>query len=631
MRPMATTLNQFIGILARAGMVPEAELRAIQTQLEGHRDPDSLAKELAHTGYLTAYQASEFRDGQAQGLVLGEYVLLDPVGQGGMGRVYRARHMLMKRDVAVKLMLPPEDGSSKGSIERFQREVQAASKLSHPNIVSALDAGVEEGNCFFVMEYVRGANLRDIVYSRGPLAVEEAVNWVIQAAEGLACAHAQGIIHRDVKPSNLLLSSDGVVKVLDMGLVRVHVKDALEDIAPGEDEKLTQRGQILGTVDFMAPEQAIDPHHADARSDIYGLGCTLYFLLTGRPPYGHGDDSPMSRIIAHRESPIPSLRAARPEAPELLERILRTMLAKQPARRYQSMDDALIYLRACQGQFGAPAAAETESFLAASPKQRRATFRAPAVGAISVVLISAAIVAWWSANRSTDSGTAPLANSAVASPTIPTDYWTNHSESVDLLGQIELNSAVVTGSHWRLEGGKLLTSPDSPAKIIKPFPVPAQYELELHATRRSGMGPLVIGLVAGEKQCFVLIDRQSDGRSVTALGTDDNGRMLVTAPKSIPLPLDRVTPILCIVRDGRISVSVENATTIDWTGSFQGLSLGAGWSSGITRPDILFLGANNDTVFEISRLELRPWSDSAPASPLTKSEAKPEQPDTSAL
>ena len=254
------------------------------------------------------------------------YRVVAPLGSGGMGAVYRAEHRLMERQVALKVIR--HDLTDRVElVERFRREVRAAARLSHPNIVHAYDAEQAGATHFLVMEFVEGTDLGRVVRQRGPLPVAEACDAIRQAALGLQHAHERGMVHRDIKPQNLMRTPGGQVKILDFGLARF----ASEVGASGA---ATEPGMVLGTADYMAPEQADDSRTADIRADIYSLGCSLYFLLAGHPPFPGG--SIMTKLRAHSQQTPRPMAALRGDLPPGLARVLDRMMAKDPAHRYQT-------------------------------------------------------------------------------------------------------------------------------------------------------------------------------------------------------------------------------------------------------------------------------------------------------
>ena len=294
-------------------------------------------------GRLTGYQAGAISQGKAKGLVIGRYTVLDKLGAGGMGMVFKAQHRRLKQVIALKI-LPPSLTRNAELVQRFHREAETAAKLNHPNIVRALDADDAGGTHFLVMEFVEGSNLSNLVRTRGVFSPAKALDTMIQAARGLAVAHDAGIVHRDIKPSNLMIDAAGVVKILDLGLARLTGEQS------PDGDAITMSGSLMGTVDFMSPEQAFDPRLADARSDIYSLGCTLYFLLTGTGPYQGA--SLMQRLLAHREQPVPNLRLRRPDVSVALNELFRKMVAKDPKDRPGSMAELSERLEACKATAG---------------------------------------------------------------------------------------------------------------------------------------------------------------------------------------------------------------------------------------------------------------------------------------
>jgi response regulator RpfG family c-di-GMP phosphodiesterase len=286
----------------------------------------ALGAALVEDGLLTAYQANRVLAGTVHGLVLGNYRVIDRLGAGGMGVVFLAEHTMLRRRVAVKV-LPVDDACPASVLERFYAEMRVLAELHHPHIVLALDAGEVHAPApnmpnllYMALELVEGGDLERYVLDHGKVPVARACEWVRQAASGLQEAHDHHLIHRDIKPSNLLLTARGDVKVVDFGLVREFCSS------------LTDPRALLGSIEFMAPEQSHDPSGVGAAADIYGLGATLFWLLTGEPPY------PISPVIskalrALQQDPPRQLRTLRPDAPRELEALVERMLARDPAKR----------------------------------------------------------------------------------------------------------------------------------------------------------------------------------------------------------------------------------------------------------------------------------------------------------
>ncbi len=277
---------------------------------------------------------------------LGDYTIVGQIGVGGMGTVYEAHHERMARAVAIKV-LRSELAFQPQTRARFLREIRAAASLSHPNIVTAYDSREENGMAYLVTELVDGTNLGSLVKQRGPLPHSEAIEYVVQAANGLQYAHDHGVIHRDIKPQNLMLTMDQSistpeprprVKILDFGLAQLRCPD---------DSELTSASTIMGTPAYMAPEQAMRPNEVDHRADIYSLGCTLYYLLTARPAYA--GDTVIETTMAHVNQPIPELVDVSPNVAAIMKPVLEKMMAKDPAARFQSMTDVIAALSQIEG------------------------------------------------------------------------------------------------------------------------------------------------------------------------------------------------------------------------------------------------------------------------------------------
>jgi serine/threonine protein kinase len=339
---MAVSLKQFISYLDEAEvMTAEAVRDWIADQPVEVRPIDgaALAKSLQKEGILSKFQAQRLYQGKIKSLQLDNYRLIKVIGRGGMGIVYEAEHKTMKHRVAIKV-ISSKVTANDTALRRFFREVEVAAKLSHPNIVTAMDANQTGEKYYLVMELVQGEDLGMIVQRETALTVPEVIDYMTQAAVGLAYAHKQGVIHRDIKPHNMLLDNKGVVKILDMGLVSLQRPQGSDD-----DDSITTHNQIIGTVDYMSPEQAEDVHHVDQRTDVYSLGCSIFRLLVGHPPFP--GSSAIQKLIAHRDDPIPSLHEFRDDIPELLDQVFRRMLAKDPSDRYQTMDEVVGALETC--------------------------------------------------------------------------------------------------------------------------------------------------------------------------------------------------------------------------------------------------------------------------------------------
>ena len=331
------TVNSFLEYVERSGLVDKSRLSQSLAELEREagasavNDSHIVSSHLTQVGLLTDWQRKLLLEGRHNGFFLGKYKLLDHLGTGGMSNVYLAEHPVMRRRVAIKV-LPTNRVHDSSYLERFHREARASASLDHPNIVRAFDVDHDGEYHYLVMEYIEGCDLRVLVERKGPLAPRDAAEYIRQAAEGLGNAHQAGLVHRDMKPANLLVDAKGVVKVLDLGLARFADDEADASLTKENDEKM------LGTVDYLAPEQALDSHLVDPRADIYSLGGTLYFALTGHPPFPTG--SLAQRVIMHQKQEPADILKERPETPPELVAICRKMMAKSPSQRYQTAQEA---------------------------------------------------------------------------------------------------------------------------------------------------------------------------------------------------------------------------------------------------------------------------------------------------
>ena len=331
---MTITARQFLELVRRSTLLTDAELkRGLEACKEAHdgsipTSADTIADFLVSENLITTWHRDKLLNRKYKGFFLGKYKLLGHIGAGGMSSVYLAEHTLMRRLRAIKV-LPRNRVDDSSYLERFHREAQATAVLDHPNIVRAYDVDNQGQTHYLVMEYVPGRDLMTIVKEDGPLDYLLAAKYIYQSALGLQHAHDAAMVHRDVKPANLLVDESDSIKILDMGL-------ALMDEDQSELAGLTDKHneKVLGTADYLAPEQALNSHNIDGRADIYGLGCTLYYVLTGHPPFPEGTLA--QRIAQHQSKLPPDIRMDRPDLPEALGSICFKMMQKNPDHRYQT-------------------------------------------------------------------------------------------------------------------------------------------------------------------------------------------------------------------------------------------------------------------------------------------------------
>lgn len=341
---MAATVSAFVDALRQVPLLDASQYKQLDRLTQEFGDLSALVQELIRREWLTSFQASQIERGQGQALVLDQYVLLDLLGQGGMGAVYSAKQTRMKRRVALKV-IRRENLTAPGTVERFQREAEAAARLSHPNIVIVHDTNQVKGVHFLVMELLDGTDLAKLVEQHGSLSIKCACDYVRQAALGLQHAHEQGLVHRDIKPHNLILTRQGTVKVMDLGLARVaHARGMA-------DSGLTGTGVPMGTPYYMAPEQALDAKGVDFRADIYALGSTLYHLLKGQPPYAGLTLVQILGALVQQNPPEP-LEAVRPDVPAELLAVVRRMMAHRPEDRYQTAGEVVAAIEPFAGPVG---------------------------------------------------------------------------------------------------------------------------------------------------------------------------------------------------------------------------------------------------------------------------------------
>ncbi|MFN9770991.1 MAG: serine/threonine protein kinase [Planctomycetota bacterium] len=363
--------KSFLGLVQKSGVVPADQLKQALAELSRRAAGkpvhlDQLTQFLIGEGLITQWHYDKLLTRKYKGFFVGQYRLLSLLGTGGMSTVYLAEHTLSGQRRAIKV-LPRARVNDKSYLDRFLREGRAAASLSHPNIVRIYDLANEEDVYYMVMEYVPGVDLHQKIQQEGPASIEDALKYLEQAAAGLAHAHSKQIVHRDIKPANLLLTSEGSVKLLDLGLALFR-----ED---PESLTLLHNEKVMGTADYLAPEQALNSHNVDPRADLYSLGCTFYYLLTGQPPFPEG--SIAQRIAMHQSREPKPVRELRPDCPLPVEALCQRMMKKSPDERLQSCERVIQAIEKCRQQIGVTAlaaagiAASAERSSESSPTEER--------------------------------------------------------------------------------------------------------------------------------------------------------------------------------------------------------------------------------------------------------------------
>lgn len=635
--------------LGQLGILTPQELAQILRAAgkdEKFNDPKELAKLLVASGKLTRFQATAIWEGAAASLQFGDYLILDKIGAGGMGHVYKAQHRRMKRILAIK-MLHKSSVTSEATLKRFFREVESAAKLNHPNIVTAYDAGEHRGEYYLAMEFVDGKDLAGVLKERGPLPIDQAVNIILQACTGLAYAHDQGMVHRDIKPANLLLARDGTVKILDMGLARSTLED---EAAAASEQSLTMAGKLLGTVEYMSPEQAANPKLAGPQADIYALGCTLFRLLTGNLPYR--GSTTMETVMAHQNQTIPHLSESMSGSPlELLglQQVLEGMMAKKVEDRFQTVNQVvselthvvpnaarvkLVMSAAVEESFSlsgaaAPSSASKSSHqpshISRSGYKGKATPPVDKINPLIYAGLAVAVIAIVcgvifrpgakpaapqpvaTAQNTPDapvSAIAPTPPAPVQIPAIPAVVPAAAAgDSLEILPLMDVNRDMVAGN-WELSGDRRqLTAKEPRSRLFLPVSVPSSYRLEFTMRGPPGKDGLAVGLASEGRQFRVALDGYAENR-ISGLGNiqgkDPNKND--TATTSFQMEEDQDHRVACTVKPGQVQVQVDGKMIIDWQGDMADLSL-PGLYNNVLNTGKLFL-SSNAPGFVFSNLKL---------------------------
>lgn len=625
LHPTKTELDSFVH-----GQLNEADQQRVEQHLENCHDCCEVLRSIPHDDLVEKLRSSSHSHEPVSSRGKGEieipaeladhprYKIVGQIGAGGMGVVYQAEHRMMERQVALKV-INSKLVESDDAIERFQLEVKAAARLSHRNIVTAFDADVAGDSHFLVMEFVEGSSLWDRVKRKGPLSVLHACNYTMQAALGLQHAMDQGMVHRDIKPNNLMRTKKGVVKILDFGLA----KFANHQLAVKEDTALTSASATLGTPDFIAPEQARNSRNADIRADIYSLGCTLYFLLAGRAPFPTG--TIMEKVVAHFEREPDSLRAIRSDIPAELAAVISKMMAKDPDDRFQTpveVAEALALFgkpekEAAPATIGAgnttqattqspepetrpmetfaddrsapTSAHEVEAGAAQQPRNDRPSKRMWFIvaGVVLAVLCMLMIAA-------------PVAQRFLFPRTDPLNVSPENDGWIDLLARVEPARHAVQGE-WRITPQGLAVNSVANARLVLPYHPPAQYDFEVEFTRNTGSDSIALQFVAGQGQATYEIDAWNDHLAGIQIINGQTLQNNATRVEDMALINGQRYTALVQVRSGEVGVFLNGDRLATYRGDGSDLGVLEMWQT----PDSRAIGVGaytSETIFHSIRV-----------------------------
>ncbi|PQO41979.1 serine/threonine-protein kinase [Blastopirellula marina] len=555
------------------------------------------------------------------------YRIIRRLGQGGMGVVYQAQHKLMERNVALKV-INARLVSSDLAVERFRQEVKAAAKLSHRNIVTAFDAEQAGDAHFLVMEYIDGISLAELIARRKTLPVLHACNYILQAAQGLHHASQRGMVHRDIKPHNLMRTTRGTIKILDFGLARF----ATEGDGDASDPGLTADFTALGTPDYMAPEQARDSKRADVRSDLYSLGCTLYYLLSGQVPFPDG--TAFEKVIGHCERQPRPLSDFREDIPTEVVQIVERLMAKDPDDRFQTPAELVEAIKPF-GKPDSPYANENQaptpntvlSMPAMAPpmpakltvqsekpservRSQQTTIGPQGFGTHHWVLagmtIGVVLVAGWfllsgdehdpdiAQGEQNQQVTPPLPDPTPRDNRPNTDRWT------ELIPTIDLSRDVVAGRWERTPGGQLHVDAEQAARVMIPFDPPREYDFEVRFTRHSGEESIALHFVDGSGNATFDIDGWSEHLAGIQNIDSRDMRTNPTRAEGVALANGRTYTAEVRVRRDRVEALLDGRLIATYEGDGSNLSMLSLWT--LPHPS-LGLGAYDcETTFQSVRI-----------------------------